>query len=84
MQRRRFNNIWTFPEDCRQEAKKLREEAGKLPHGNAREALLKRARQADTATWTSGFHRLGCCRRNDLNFCRRTTCASASASSSLG
>jgi hypothetical protein len=49
MQRRRFNNILTLPEDCGEEAQKLREEAEKLPRGKEREALLRRARQADTA-----------------------------------
>ena len=49
MQRRRFKNILTFPERLDQEAKRLRTEAEKLPHGSERDELLRRARQAETA-----------------------------------
>jgi hypothetical protein len=49
MQRRGFKNILSFPDRLTQEAERLREEAEKLPHGPEREALLRKARQADTA-----------------------------------
>ena len=49
MQRRRFNNILTFPERLDQEAKRLRTEAAKLPPGVERDELLRKARQAETA-----------------------------------
>jgi hypothetical protein len=50
MQRRRFKNILTFPERLDQEVKRLRTEAEKLPHGTERDALLRKARQAETAS----------------------------------
>jgi hypothetical protein len=53
MQRRRFKNILTFPERLDQEAKRLRAEAEKLPHGSERDVLLRKARQAETAPFTS-------------------------------
>ena len=49
MQRRRFEQTLSFPDRLTQEAERLREEAEKLPHGEEREALLRKARQADTA-----------------------------------
>ncbi|HEV7217862.1 MAG TPA: hypothetical protein VGN39_03225 [Terriglobales bacterium] len=49
MQRRRFKNMLTFPERLDQEAKRLRIEAEKLPHGSERDQLLRKARQAETA-----------------------------------
>jgi hypothetical protein len=49
MQRRRFENILTFPERLDQEVKRLRIEAEKLPHGTERDQLLRKARQAETA-----------------------------------
>jgi hypothetical protein len=49
MQRRRFKNILTFPERLDQEAKRLRTEAEKLPHGHERDRLLRKARHAETA-----------------------------------
>ena len=49
MQRRRFKDILTFPERLDQEAKRLRAEAEKLPHGPERDVLLRKARQAETA-----------------------------------
>jgi hypothetical protein len=39
----------TFPDDPANEAKHLRAEAEKLPHGREKELLLRKARQADTA-----------------------------------
>ena len=49
MQRRRFKNILTFPERLDQEAKQLRTEAEKMPHGAERDELLRKARRAETA-----------------------------------
>jgi hypothetical protein len=49
MQRRRFNQILTFPDRLNQEAERLREEAEKRPPGQEREMLLRKARQASTA-----------------------------------
>jgi hypothetical protein len=49
MQRRRFKNMLSFPDRLNQEAQRLREEAKKIPHGMERDALLKKARQAETA-----------------------------------
>jgi hypothetical protein len=49
MQRRRFKNVLSFPDRLNQEAQRLREEAKKMPHGTERDALLKKARQAETA-----------------------------------
>jgi hypothetical protein len=46
---RRIRNSLSFAERCSQEAERLRAEAEKLPGGPERDALLKRARQADTA-----------------------------------
>ena len=48
MQRRRFNNTLTLP-DLANEAERLREEAETKPPGPERDALLRKARQADVA-----------------------------------
>ena len=50
MQRRRFKQILSFPERLSQEAKRLRVEAEKLPHGTERDEFLRKARQAETAS----------------------------------
>ena len=50
MQRRRFKHILTFPERLNQEAERLRTEARKLPPGIERQELLRKARQAETAS----------------------------------
>jgi hypothetical protein len=50
MQRRRFKNILSFPDRLCQEAERLRAEAEKLPHGHERDTLLRKARQAETAS----------------------------------
>jgi hypothetical protein len=50
MQRRRFENTLSFPDRLDQEADRLRAEAAKLPHGAERNALLRKARQARTAS----------------------------------
>jgi hypothetical protein len=49
MQRRRFNNVVSFPDDLTQEAERLRGEAEKLPPGTERHELERKARQAETA-----------------------------------
>lgn len=43
--RRRFRQSSPLEERLAEEAKSLREQAKKLPHGPQREALLRRARQ---------------------------------------
>ena len=48
MQRRRFNNTLTLP-DLANEAERLREEAETKPPVPERDALLRKARQADIA-----------------------------------
>jgi len=48
MQRRRFNNVLSFPERMTQEAERLRAEAEQA-RGEQREKLLRQARHADTA-----------------------------------
>jgi hypothetical protein len=50
MQRRRFKNTLSFPDRLDQEAERLRAEAEKLPHGTERDMLLRKARQAETAS----------------------------------
>jgi len=50
MQRRRFNQVLTFPERLDQEAQRLRSDAEKLPPGTERDELIRRARQAETAS----------------------------------
>ena len=49
MQRRRFKNILIFPDRVAKESALLREEAETKPPGKERDALLRKARQADTA-----------------------------------
>jgi hypothetical protein len=49
MQRRRFKNILTFPDRLANEAERLREKAKTKPPGPERDALLRKARQADIA-----------------------------------
>jgi hypothetical protein len=49
MQRWRFKHAKTFQERLIEEAQRFREEAAKLAPGMARELLLRRARQAETA-----------------------------------
>jgi hypothetical protein len=50
MLRRRFKQTKSLEERLSEEAKRLREEAKSLPHGAVREALLRKARQAETAS----------------------------------
>jgi hypothetical protein len=48
-QRRRFKQIHTLEERLSQEAKALRKRARQLPPGQAREALLRKARNDESA-----------------------------------
>jgi hypothetical protein len=48
-ERRRIKHTTTFEERLAEEARRFKEAADKLPPGTARELLLRRARQADTA-----------------------------------
>ncbi|UPK36875.1 hypothetical protein IVB18_05900 [Bradyrhizobium sp. 186] len=47
--RRRIKHTKTFEERLAEEAERFREAAERLPPGTARELLLRRARQAETA-----------------------------------
>jgi hypothetical protein len=53
MQRRRFKQSESIETRLAEEAKRLREEAKSLPPGAAREALLRKARQAETGSHMS-------------------------------
>ena len=53
MQRRRFQQSESLETRLAEEAKRLREEAKSLPPGAAREALLRKARQTETASHMS-------------------------------
>ncbi|MCA1453084.1 hypothetical protein I6F35_07595 [Bradyrhizobium sp. BRP22] len=55
--RRRFKQTQSLEERLAQEAGRLREEAKALPPGFEREALLKKARQADTGAHVSEWLR---------------------------
>jgi hypothetical protein len=51
--RRRFKQTQSLEERLAEEAKRLREEAKLLPPGAVREALLRKARQAETGSHMS-------------------------------
>jgi hypothetical protein len=53
MLRRRFKQTVSLEERLSEEAKRLREEAKLLPPGTVREALLRKARQAETGSHMS-------------------------------
>jgi hypothetical protein len=55
MPRRRFKQTQSLEERLAEEAKRLREEAKLLPPGAVREALLRRARQAETSLHMSAW-----------------------------
>ncbi|KJC35285.1 MULTISPECIES: hypothetical protein [unclassified Bradyrhizobium] len=57
MERRRFKQIHSLEERLAQEAARLRERARKLPPGSEREALLRKARQAETGSHMSEWLR---------------------------
>jgi hypothetical protein len=50
MQRRRFKQIVSFPDRLKTFAEELKARASELRPGPERDALLKRARRADTAS----------------------------------
>ncbi len=49
IKRRHFTHINTFKERLAEESRRFKEAADQLPPGTARELLLRRARQAETA-----------------------------------
>ncbi|WP_312017222.1 hypothetical protein [Bradyrhizobium jicamae] len=53
LQRRRFKQIQSREERLAEQALEMRERAGAMPEGVEKDALLKRARQADTAAHMS-------------------------------
>jgi hypothetical protein len=57
MLRRRFKQLKSLEERLSEEAKRLREEAKLLPPGAEREALLRKARQAETGSHLSEWLR---------------------------
>ena len=56
-QRRRFKQSQSLEERLAGEARRLLEEAKLLPPGRARDAALRRARQAETASHMSSWLR---------------------------
>jgi hypothetical protein len=50
MQRRRFKQTQSLEERLSEESKRLREEAKLLPPGAARDEIIRKARQAETAS----------------------------------
>jgi hypothetical protein len=57
MERRRFKQTQSLELRLAEEARRLREEAKLLPPGIVREALLRRARQAETGSHMSEWLR---------------------------
>ncbi|MCP1766313.1 hypothetical protein [Bradyrhizobium japonicum] len=57
MQRRRFKQTMSLEERLAEEAKRLREQAKKLPPGSERETLLRKPRQAETGSHMSEWLR---------------------------
>jgi hypothetical protein len=57
MLRRRFKHTLSLEERLSEEAKRLREEAKLLPPGTVREALSRKARQAETGSHMSEWLR---------------------------
>jgi hypothetical protein len=57
MQRRHFKQTQSLEDRLAEEAKRLREEAKLLPPGAGREALLRKARQAETGSHISEWLR---------------------------
>lgn len=55
--RRRFKHTATFEERLAEEAARYRKAAEELPQGTARELLMRRARQAETASRMSDWLR---------------------------
>jgi hypothetical protein len=57
MSRRRFTQTHSLEERLAKEARRLREQAELLPPGATREAVLRRARQAETGSRMSEWLR---------------------------
>jgi hypothetical protein len=58
LRRRRFKHTKTFKERLAEEAARFKEEADRLPEGSkARDMLLRRARQAETASHVNDWLR---------------------------
>ncbi|WOH48231.1 hypothetical protein [Bradyrhizobium sp. sBnM-33] len=55
--RRRFKQIQSLEQRLAEEAKRLRGEAELLPHGYQRDAVEKKAREAETGSRISGWLR---------------------------
>ena len=55
--RRRIKHTVTFEQRLAEEAERFRKAAEELPEGTARELLMKRARQAETASRMSDWLR---------------------------
>ncbi|MHC2288740.1 MULTISPECIES: hypothetical protein [Bradyrhizobium] len=53
LKRRRFKQTRSLEERLAEEAKRLREEARLLPHGPAREQVIRKARQCETGSHMS-------------------------------
>ncbi|WP_249157652.1 hypothetical protein [Bradyrhizobium sp. KB893862 SZCCT0404] len=53
LKRRRFKQTRSLEERLAEEAKRLREEARLLPHGPAREQVIRKARQCETGSHIS-------------------------------
>jgi hypothetical protein len=57
MERRRFKHAQSLDERLAEEAKRLRAEAKLLPPGTERDALIRKARQAETGSHMSEWLR---------------------------
>jgi hypothetical protein len=57
MERRRFKHAQSLEERLAEEAKRLRAEAKLLPPGTERDALIRKARQAETGSHMSEWLR---------------------------
>jgi hypothetical protein len=57
MERRRFKHAQSLEERLAEEAKRLRAEAKLLPLGTERDALIRKARQAETGSHMSEWLR---------------------------
>jgi hypothetical protein len=55
MRRRRFKQTQSFEERLTEEAQRLREEAEGMPPGLVRDQLMRKARQAETASHMSDW-----------------------------
>ncbi|MCA1501670.1 hypothetical protein [Bradyrhizobium sp. NBAIM14] len=53
LKRRRFKQTRSLEERLAEEARRLRDEAAQLPHGPAREQVIRKARQCETGSHMS-------------------------------